>query len=70
MEQVVSIVDPVRQFAKDSVRFIKRCNKPDLKGKNIQIDMVRTIHRVRSNAFCPRFCLSMYCLAIDILVGL
>ena len=34
MEQVVAIVDPLRQFAKDSVRLIKRCNKPDLKGKH------------------------------------
>lgn len=33
MEQVVSVVDPLRQFAKDSYRLVKRCNKPDLKGK-------------------------------------
>uniref|UniRef100_A0A6N2NH48 Protein transport protein Sec61 subunit gamma n=1 Tax=Salix viminalis TaxID=40686 RepID=A0A6N2NH48_SALVM len=26
-----SVVDPLREFAKDSVRLVKRCHKPDQK---------------------------------------
>ena len=26
-------VKPVKQFAKDSMRLVKRCTKPDMKGK-------------------------------------
>ena len=40
MEQVVAVVDPLRQFAKDSVRLVKRCNKPDLKGEHIVLSIV------------------------------
>jgi protein transport protein SEC61 subunit gamma-like protein len=28
-----SIVDDVKGFANDSVRFLRKCNKPDKKGK-------------------------------------
>merc|ERR1711976_662108 len=31
MDQIVQFVDPLRQFAKDSVRLVKRCTKPDKK---------------------------------------
>ncbi|KAI4989367.1 hypothetical protein ZWY2020_036684 [Hordeum vulgare] len=31
MDAVDSVVDPLREFAKDSVRLIKRCHKPDSK---------------------------------------
>merc|ERR1712141_1700 len=31
MDQIVQFVEPVRQFAKDSVRLVKRCTKPDKK---------------------------------------
>lgn len=31
MDTVESIVNPVREFAKDSVRLVKRCHKPDRK---------------------------------------
>ncbi|XP_074604039.1 protein transport protein Sec61 subunit gamma-like [Brevipalpus obovatus] len=27
--RIENVVDPVRQFAKDSARLIKRCTKPD-----------------------------------------
>uniref|UniRef100_A0A0E0JWB8 Protein transport protein Sec61 subunit gamma n=1 Tax=Oryza punctata TaxID=4537 RepID=A0A0E0JWB8_ORYPU len=33
MDAVDSVVDPLREFAKDSVRLVKRCHKPDRKGK-------------------------------------
>ena len=33
MDQIVQFVDPLKQFAKDSVRLVKRCTKPDKKGK-------------------------------------
>lgn len=31
MDQVSQYIDPVRQFAKDSLRLVKRCTKPDRK---------------------------------------
>uniref|UniRef100_A0A453NIA0 Protein transport protein Sec61 subunit gamma n=1 Tax=Aegilops tauschii subsp. strangulata TaxID=200361 RepID=A0A453NIA0_AEGTS len=31
MDAVDSVVDPLREFAKDSVRLVKRCHKPDRK---------------------------------------
>lgn len=33
MDQVMQFVEPGRQFIKDSVRLVKRCTKPDRKGK-------------------------------------
>lgn len=33
MDQVMQLVDPAKQFAKDSIRLVKRCTKPDRKGK-------------------------------------
>ncbi|KAJ6876387.1 hypothetical protein NC652_035684 [Populus alba x Populus x berolinensis] len=32
MDAIDSVVDPLREFAKDSVRLVKRCHKPDQKG--------------------------------------
>ena len=29
MDQIVQFAEPVKQFTKDSYRFIKRCTKPD-----------------------------------------
>ena len=39
MDAIDSVVDPLREFAKDSVRLVKRCHKPDRKGEpyNLQI---------------------------------
>lgn len=34
MDQVTKLVEPGRQFAKDSIRLVKRCTKPDRKGNN------------------------------------
>lgn len=33
MDQVTTFVEPGRQFAKDSIRLVKRCTKPDRKGE-------------------------------------
>jgi protein transport protein SEC61 subunit gamma-like protein len=33
MDQVTKVLEPGRQFSKDSVRLVKRCTKPDRKGK-------------------------------------
>ncbi|VAI92800.1 unnamed protein product [Triticum turgidum subsp. durum] len=38
MDAVDSVVDPLREFAKDSVRLVKRCHKPDRKGKSSTAD--------------------------------
>lgn len=32
MDQVMQFVDPAKTFAKDSIRLVKRCTKPDRKG--------------------------------------
>ena len=34
MEAIDSVFDPLREFAKDSIRLVKRCHKPDRKGEN------------------------------------
>ena len=31
MEQVLLFTEPVKKFAKDSIRLVKRCTKPDKK---------------------------------------
>lgn len=33
MDQVLIYVKPLKDFSKDSMRLVKRCTKPDLKGK-------------------------------------
>lgn len=32
MDAIDSVVDPLRDFAKDSIRLVKRCHKPDRNG--------------------------------------
>lgn len=32
MEHLQALIDPSKQFAKDSIRLVKRCTKPDRKG--------------------------------------
>ncbi|VAI19780.1 unnamed protein product [Triticum turgidum subsp. durum] len=41
MDAVDSVVDPLREFAKDSVRLVKRCHKPDRKGKDQRLAPAR-----------------------------
>merc|ERR1711860_74507 len=31
MDQIITAVEPLKQFSKDSVRLVKRCTKPDRK---------------------------------------
>ncbi|KAK7251782.1 hypothetical protein RIF29_35296 [Crotalaria pallida] len=33
MDAIDSVFDPLREFSKDSVRLVKRCHKPDRKGR-------------------------------------
>ena len=35
MDQITQYTEPVRQFAKDSIRLVKRCTKPDRKGNQL-----------------------------------
>lgn len=42
MDSLDSVFDPLRDFAKDSVRLVKRCHKPDRKGTT----------RCRTRNFC------------------
>ena len=32
MDQIVNALEPCKEFAKDSMRLVKRCTKPDRKG--------------------------------------
>lgn len=32
MDQIAKFVEPGKQFAKDSIRLVRRCTKPDRKG--------------------------------------
>ncbi|VAH72521.1 unnamed protein product [Triticum turgidum subsp. durum] len=41
MDAVDSVVDPLREFAKDSVRLVKRCHKPDRKDKDQRLASAR-----------------------------
>ncbi|VAI81221.1 unnamed protein product [Triticum turgidum subsp. durum] len=41
MDAVDSVVDPLRKFAKDSVRLVKRWHKPDRKGKDQRLAPAR-----------------------------
>ena len=31
MDQITAAAEPLKQFAKDSIRLVKRCTKPDRK---------------------------------------
>ncbi|KAL6272982.1 hypothetical protein ACE6H2_023674 [Prunus campanulata] len=31
MDAIDSVVDPLREFSKDSIRLVQRCHKPDCK---------------------------------------
>lgn len=40
MDMVMQYVEPARQFAKDSIRLVKRCTKPDRKGMFTKIIII------------------------------
>jgi len=42
MDQIKKLTEPGRQFAKDSIRLVKRCTKPDRKG-NLTLLILLTI---------------------------
>lgn len=33
MDQIQQFTEPCKQFMKDSIRLVKKCTKPDRKGK-------------------------------------
>lgn len=43
MDQVMQFVEPGRQFIKDSVRLVKRCTKPDRKGRILLFGSASTL---------------------------
>jgi hypothetical protein len=47
MDAIDSVVDPLREFAKDSVRLVKRCHKPDRKGRE-RLASSRLVSSLRS----------------------
>lgn len=75
MDQVTKFIEPGRQFAKDSIRLVKRCTKPDRKGMFIIIDYndifyclcVRTRWQLISKLLLVYFysyCILLFCLLI------
>lgn len=34
MDQIITLIEPGKQFTKDSLRLVKRCTKPDRKEFN------------------------------------
>ena len=36
MDQVEQVFRPLQDFAKDSMRLVKRCTKPDMKGRSVR----------------------------------
>ncbi|VDM23407.1 unnamed protein product [Wuchereria bancrofti] len=36
MDHLQALIDPSKQFAKDSIRLVKRCTKPDRKGNTLR----------------------------------
>ncbi|KAL9260588.1 transport protein Sec61 subunit gamma-2-like protein [Drosera capensis] len=56
MDALDSVVDPPRDFAKDSVRLVKRCDKPDRKGffisRFISFQAVETQSDTQSLSYC------------------
>lgn len=46
MDAVDSVVDPLREFAKDNVRLVKRCHKPDRKGGRSALFRIGSIPRI------------------------
>lgn len=61
MDLAQDYVKPLKEFAKDSIRLVKRCTKPDLKGSP---PLPRTLYkffsffRISKDCFCYscRFC--------------
>ena len=44
MDTVQEYVKPIREFAKDSMRLVKRCTKPDLKGERLRRSFYKQIN--------------------------
>ena len=55
MEQVQLYVKPLKEFAKDSMRLVKRCTKPDLKGKQCVKTSVLSCFGFRVSEDCHRY---------------
>uniref|UniRef100_A0A0D3GJE5 Protein transport protein Sec61 subunit gamma n=2 Tax=Oryza TaxID=4527 RepID=A0A0D3GJE5_9ORYZ len=53
MDAIDSVVDPLREFAKDSVRLVKRCHKPDRKGRE-RLASSRLVSSLPLARFPPR----------------
>lgn len=45
MDALDSVVDPLREFSKDSIRLVKRCHKPDRKGNNLFPPLPSSLYR-------------------------
>ena len=64
MDAIDSVVDPLRDFAKDSVRLVKRCHKPDRKGA-CQATSIRPV-RIRAVSVPPLPDLMVFTCDLDV----
>lgn len=46
MDQISKLIDPSRQNAKDSLKLVKRCKKPDRKGISLLSERLKLSIRV------------------------
>ena len=51
MDQINKLVEPGRQFFKDSYRLVKKCTKPDRKGNKIIFIYSEIIKFILTNHF-------------------
>ncbi len=51
MDQVWAYVKPLKDFSKDSMRLVKRCTKPDIKGKFV-MTWALYVSSLRHNFVC------------------
>ena len=57
MDAIDSVVDPLRDFAKDSVRLVKRCHKPDRKGISLSFSLSLSLSQyIYICGFCLDLC--------------
>ena len=55
MDQINKLVEPGRQFFKDSYRLVKKCTKPDRKGNKIIFIYSEIIKFILTNHFFQEF---------------
>lgn len=53
MDKLEFVTDPLEQFAKDSVRLVNKCTKPDRRGTGLVLRINLRTKTITSNASSP-----------------